>query len=96
MKVKVEYLGHIKEMLGSNRFEEVEMRDESTVAGLLSILSEKYGDMFKKAIYDSKEKSLKADYLVIVNGYLLNQRRGIETKLKNGDRITLLPTVNGG
>lgn len=96
MKVKVEYMGHIRNIIGSVREEEVEIRDKARVTDLLMALSEKYGEPFKKAIYESKGTDVKANYIITVNGFLLNQLKGVETKLKNGDHVTLLPIVSGG
>jgi len=96
LKVKVEYLGHVKNIIGSGRQEEVEIGDEASVTDLLTVLSEKYGEPFKKAVYEKSGVDVKPNYIITVNGYLLNQLSGIETKLKNGDHITLLPIVSGG
>lgn len=96
MKVKIEYIGHIKNIIGSVREEEVEISDDSSVADLLIVLSEKYGESFRKAIYEKMGADVKQNYIVTVNGYLLNQLKGVETKLKNGDHIALLPIVSGG
>lgn len=96
MKVKVEYMGHIRNIIGSVREEEIEIHDKASVADLLVVLSEKYGDSFKKAIYESKGTDVKSNYIITVNGYLLNQLKGVETRLKNGDHVTLLPIVSGG
>lgn len=96
MKVKVEYLGHIRNIIGSGRQEEVEIEEEASIADLLMALSEKYGQPFKKAVYEKRGTDVKSNYIITVNGYLLNQLSGIETKLQNGDEITLLPIVSGG
>jgi len=96
VKVKVEYIGHIKNLIGSGREEEVEIREEASIAILLSALSEKYGEPFKKAVYELSGKDVKSNYIITVNGYLLNQLNGVETKLKHGDHVTLLPIVSGG
>jgi MoaD family protein len=96
LKVEVEYMGHIRNIIGSVREEEIEIHDKASVADLLTALSEKYGDSFKKAIYESKSTDVKSNYIITVNGYLLNQLKGVETKLKNGDHVTLLPIVSGG
>ena len=53
-------------------------------------------DPFKKAIYEPKGADVKPNYIITVNGYLLNQLKGLETKLKKGDHIALLPIVSGG
>ena len=96
LKVKVEYLGHVKNIIGSWREEEVEIRDEASIADLLIVLSEKYGEPFKKAVYEKSGSDVKPNYIITVNGYLLNQLSGIKTKLKQGDHVTLLPIVSGG
>ncbi len=96
MKVKIEYLGHIKKMVGDRRVEEVEIKDNAMVADLLTVLSEKYGEPFKKAIYEPKAADVKSNFIVTVNGYLLNQLDGVQTKLKNRDHVVLMPIVSGG
>ena len=96
MKVRVEYLGHVRNIIGSSREEEVEIKEETSVADLLEVLFEKYGEPFKKAVYEPKGKDVKTNYIITVNGYLLNQLNGIQTKLKQGDHVILLPVVSGG
>jgi MoaD family protein len=96
LRVKVEYLGHIKNIIGSGREEGVEIRDEASIADLLTVLSEKYGEPFKKAVYQCGGTDIKPNYIITVNGYLLNQLDGVKTKLKNGDHVVLLPIVSGG
>jgi molybdopterin synthase sulfur carrier subunit len=96
LKVKVEFLGHVRNVIGSNREEEVEISEEASIADLLVVLSEKYGEPFKRAIYEKSGADVKANYIITVNGYLLNQLNGVETRLKNGDNITILPIVSGG
>jgi molybdopterin synthase sulfur carrier subunit len=94
--VKVEYLGHIKNILGSRREEEIEVEDNSSISDLLMVLSEKHGESFKKALYEAGGKDIKSNFIATVNGYLLNQLNGVETKLKNGDHVVLMPIVSGG
>ena len=96
LRVKVEYLGHIKNILGNKRLEEVEIADNSSITGLLMTLSEKYGEPFKKAVYESGGVDIKPNFIATVNGYLLNQLNGVKTRLKNGDHVILMPVVSGG
>jgi molybdopterin synthase sulfur carrier subunit len=96
LKVKVEFLGHIRNMIGSAREEDVEISEGASIADLLMMFSEKYGEPFKKAVYEKSGNDLKSNYIITVNGYLLNQLKGLETELKNNDRVTLLPIVSGG
>lgn len=96
MKIKVEYLGHIKSMVGARREEEIDIEDNSSVRDLLAMLSEKHGKSFKKAVYETGGDDLKSNFIATVNGYLLNQLDGLKTKLKNGDNVVLMPIVSGG
>ena len=96
LKVIVDYLGSIKQTLGLKQAEQVELEEDASVCDLLSLLAEKYGDPFKKAVYEPKGLDLKPHHILSVNGLLLNQLNGIETKLKGGDHIILMPVVTGG
>ena len=96
MKVTVDYLGNIKRTLGVEQTENIELKDEALVLDLLFLLAEKHGEPFKKAVYEPKETDLKPYHILSVNGLLLNQLNGIETKLKNGDRVVFMPVVTGG
>ena len=96
MKVAIDYLGSIKQTLGLKQAEQVKLEDDASVCDLLSLLAEKYGEPFKKAVYEPKGLDLKPHHILSVNGLLLNQLNGIETKLKDGDHVILMPVVSGG
>jgi molybdopterin synthase sulfur carrier subunit len=96
LKVTIDYLGSIRQTLGLNRSEQVELKADASVCDLLSLLAEKHGEPFKKAVYEPKGLDLKPYHVLSVNGLLLNQLNGIETKLKDGDRVILMPVVSGG
>lgn len=96
LKVKVEYLGHIKNITANRREEEIELKENVTITDLLFLLSEEYGEPFKKAIYEPEGSDVKSNYIITVNGYLLNQLKGLETRLKPEDRVTIMPVVSGG
>lgn len=92
----MEYLGHIRSFVGDKRQEEVEIKKNSSVATLLLLLGEKHGESFRKSVYAPENSDVKSDYIVTVNGYLLNQLSGIHTKLNEGDNVKILPIVSGG
>lgn len=96
MRVKVEYIGHIKKLIGSEREETIEISDGALLEDLLTMLSEKYGEAFKIAVYAPGDSDLKQGYIATVNGYLINQLNGVKTKLKDGDNIILTSVVSGG
>lgn len=96
MKVTVDYLGYIKGVLGVTQPETITLKDPSLVRDLLAVLAERHGAPFKKAIYEPKSADLKATYIMSVNGLLLNQLNELDTKLKEGDHVVLMPIVSGG
>ncbi|MCS7124329.1 MAG: MoaD family protein [Candidatus Bathyarchaeota archaeon] len=97
MRIKVEYLGHIREIIHSGREEEIEIPEGASLGDVLFMLAEKYGEPFKKAVYEPGSSDVKQTFIITVNGYLLNQLdSGVKTKLKHGDHIILMSIVSGG
>ena len=92
----VDYLGSIKQTLGLKQPEQVQLDDTASLVDLLSMLAEKHGDAFKKSVYEPKDPDLKPYYILSVNGVMLNQLKGLETPLNDGDHLTFLPVVTGG
>ena len=96
MKVTVEYLGYIKQSLKMEQPEPVTIENNSTVGDLLTLLAERHGESFKKAIFDPRETEMKPHHILAVNGILTNQLGDLKAKLNDGDRITVVPVVTGG
>lgn len=96
LRITVEYLGYIKQTLGVQHEEQIVLREGAFVRDLLTFLAEKHGDPFKKDVYEPESVDLKPHHILSVNGILLNQLKGIETELKDGDRVVLMPVVTGG
>jgi MoaD family protein len=96
MMVTVEYIGHIKNLVENRHVEQVEIPEKSTMTTLLTVLSEKHGGPFKKAVYEKGSLDVKPNFIVTVNGYLLNQLQGLDTRLKDGDTVILMSVVSGG
>lgn len=95
MRVKVEYLGFIKNML-KKRMEEVELTGGSSLDELLTTLSKRYGPPFQKDVFEPGQEDVKTGFVVTVNGVLMGQLEGVDTKLKNGDHVILMSLMSGG
>ena len=96
LNVTIEYLGYIKKKLGVKRSEIIRLNKKASVYDLLILLSKKYGDPFRKAVYDPKDLELKPYHMISVNGLLLNQLNGLKTELNDNDQVILMPIVSGG
>jgi MoaD family protein len=95
MKVKVQYLGFLKNLINQSE-EEFELEEDSALSELLNKLAEIYGRPFKKEFYEKGLKDVKMGFVVTVNGVLIGQLRGLDTKLNNGDNIILMSLMSGG
>ncbi len=95
VKVKVEYLGFVKNLL-NKRLEELELNEGAALQELLSKLSNFYGKTFTNEVFEAGQKDVKTGFVVTVNGVLMGQLDGVETKLKNGDHVILMSLMTGG
>jgi MoaD family protein len=90
IKVKVKSFLTMEEIIGNS---EVTLDSENaTVDELLKELSKRYGERFKKQIFNPKTGQVQS-YWIVVNG---QHRQELETKLNNGDEVILYPTWAGG
>lgn len=81
MKVTVEFFSYFRQIVGADQLS-VDLDDGAAIAGLLNSLSERF---------DSP--ALKNDRAVM----MVNQKNALlETILKDGDRVLLLPILGGG
>jgi len=95
MKVKVHYLGYIRNML-RRKEEEFELEEGTSLSELLSRLAGIYGKPFEKEVFEPGLKDVKMGFVVTVNGILIGQLDGVETKLNEGDNIILMSLMSGG
>ena len=66
-----------------------------TLRNLLSELSSGY-EQLEKVIWDRKTRRLLGNTLIILNGTHIDLLAGLDTTIKVGDRVTLLPFIAGG
>lgn len=95
MKVKVQYLGYIRNLLRQKE-EELELEKGTILSELLNRLAGIYGEPFKKEVYEPGLKDVKMGFVVTVNGILIGQLSGVETKLNEGDNVILMSLMSGG
>ncbi len=67
-----------------------------TVGELVEFLSERYGAAFKEKLINSQTKELKTAFRIIVNGRDVGSLSGLETEIREGDKILFFPPVSGG
>jgi MoaD family protein len=89
IRVRVEVLGHLRQLAAKKEFE-VELT-LPTIGGLISALTQAYGEDFRKAVVPTDTEGFLI--YVLLNGTRLQRP---STILRNGDRVTIVPPVTGG
>jgi MoaD family protein len=67
----------------------------SVLKEIFDTLVMKYGEQFKKRIYDEKGK-IRRFINIYVNGRDIRFLNQLNTKLEEGDKISIVPAVGGG
>ena len=95
MKVKVQYLGFIRNLVKRSE-DEVELEEGASLSVVLDKIAGLYGRPFKKEFYEPGLKDVKMGFVVTVNGILMGQLHGVDTPLNDGDNIILMSLMSGG
>jgi len=94
MRVTVKFFTTLREIVGK-REEEFEFSRGTTVKELLKHLSESYGQAFKEYIYNERGR-VKSYLQFLINGKSITTLKGFETRLKDGDKVAIIPPIGGG
>ncbi|MBS7654383.1 MAG: MoaD/ThiS family protein [Candidatus Bathyarchaeia archaeon] len=94
MKVKVEYLGLIRQKIGRKE-EEYDLTEGSLLRDLLNSIVETH-DALKSIIRIENESPIDPTLVVMLNGSSINPMSKKEIALKNGDIVTLMTPIGGG
>ena len=94
MKVTVKFFTTLREITGK-REEEIKSPEDLTIDKLLEELSKKFGRQFINYVYD--EMGDVRSYLqFLVNGRSITTMQGFKTRLREGDKVAIIPPVGGG
>ena len=96
MKISVTGYARFKAIMGNEAPVVVEI-EKGTLREVLELLCIRFGKKFEDLIFDSETKEAKRSNQILLNGLShLNLRERLHVDLKDGDVITLLPTLTGG
>ncbi len=95
IRVTVKYFAYLRGLVRDKREETVNLEDGARLIDLLNILIKKYGKKFQENIIKKNEKevSLSDNIIVLISGKSVND---LNTLLKDGDIIALMPFLGGG
>lgn len=94
MKITVRFFTVLREITGKKE-EKLEFSDSVSVDELLGCLSKRYGREFTDYVYDVGGKP--RGYLqFLINGKSITTLEGFRTRLREGDKVAIIPPVGGG
>ena len=95
MQVKVHYISLVKSYTNKSQ-DEITLGENATLVQLLDKIAETYGKQFTTEVYDPNKKEMKSTFVAMVNGVLMDQLKGVNTPLKDGDSVILMSLMTGG
>jgi len=95
INVEVRFLGVFRQFSGRNHVL-VKLEEPSTVRKVIQKLTEAFSSEFKRALVDQELEDPRPNALILVNAKEINVLQGLETKVKDGDKIVLVPVSHGG
>ena len=95
MKITLHTIMGIKDVIGQ-RLTELDLPQDSTIADLLVSMSKTWGEKLSGKLFDPITGSVLPYVRIMVNGQTISFLDGMETLLKEGDEVLILPPVSGG
>lgn len=93
--VKVRAVAGMAKLLEGSE-QSVSLEKDSRIVDLLDALVMKYGQPFAEKIYKSKTGEVNNEIRLLLNGRDIAFLNGLDTKLKEGDSLSLIPPLAGG
>ena len=95
IKVKVHTILTLKKIIGKRELD-ISIPQESDLNALLAQMVENWGEELAAYLFEPGDSRLLPHIRLMVNGRDIGFLDGMETVLKEGDEILILPPVAGG
>jgi len=93
--INIRFFGIFKRLSGKNQINLV-LEETATVCEVISKLTETFSNEFKQVLVDSQLVDIRPNALILVGGKEISALQGLETDVKDGDEVVLIPMVHGG
>jgi molybdopterin converting factor small subunit len=94
MKITIESIFALKNIFGGKA--EITLPDGTDIKGLLSKMTEIWGDKLSPHLFQPDSSSLLPYVRLMVNGQVISFLDGLNTVLSDGDEVLILPMAAGG
>jgi len=97
MEITIKTISLYVETLGGKSQQKVELKENSSIQDLFTVLISTYGNVIKETFFDDYElKQTKRGTPMFLNGTNIFALDGLDTKLKPEDEFLILPPIAGG
>lgn len=90
MKIRVELVGQLRDIVGSDKTL-VEVEDGSTICDLLRKMAEKYGRKLEERFFTKITGEVSEDVTIVLNGRVISVEKASSTVLNDADIVVLMP-----
>jgi sulfur-carrier protein len=95
MKITLHTILGIKDVIGQ-RLTVIEIPQGSTIENFLAYMRERWGDGLSTRLFHPESGAVLPYVRIMVNGQTIEFLEGMQTPLKDGDEVLILPPVSGG
>jgi len=95
INVKVQTILYLSKIVGAREIE-ISVPKGCTLQGILGNMVDTYGDELASHLFQPKSTTVLPYLRLMVNGRDIAFLDGIDTLLKDGDEILIMPPVSGG
>jgi molybdopterin synthase sulfur carrier subunit len=94
MAVTVNFIGVFRAITSRNKID-IKIKDTVPLREVIKKIVEKVPNL-KRALVDPELEDPRPNALILVNGKEISVLNGLETLLKDGDEVVLIPVIHGG
>ena len=94
MAITVKFVGALRHVSGAGELA-LDCKGDISIRALINEITEEM-PVLKRSLIDQQLEDPRPNALILVNGKEISVLNGLETKLKDGDEIVLVPVVHGG
>ena len=94
MAITVKFLGAFRHFLGAAELG-LSLKDLASIDELVNTLVREVPEI-EKSLIDQQLENPRPNALILVNGKEIGVLDGLDTRLKDGDEVVLIPVVHGG
>ncbi len=96
MRVIIRFLGVHRSIVGKESID-VDVKPDGKLIDLVREVSNRVEKPeFKKLLFDPELDDPRPNNIILVNGREIASLKGLETELRDGDEVVLIPLIHGG